>query len=1216
MAKSHPLEKSYPQFAANQVLTHDHLNDLVTYLDGEDRLSRTRLVGVGIVCGLELRSDLSARVVVGRGCGVTTQGDLLVLESDMTLTHRRRYEDPAGYFTGARQPTFPIHELVETPQAPTAGVTRIVDEPDFLKGRVAVLYLEQQRRDLRSCVENDCNEKGRRLILTPRVLVVTRADAAKLALPEDLSFQPPVAPVTLRVPRPAFRDQVAPFGKLDYADVAAAFNGSVVAVEAMLADALQKVIARLQPKLGTVTPSASVVDLIKAAREAVKDGRGMQYLYDWVRDLIATYGELAEVSGLLGAQCCPDKNLFPQHLLLGELEDTLAATYRLPRVPPPPSALRHPFQPSLALSNQVELRQRAASLLQRLVLQLERFSWKPSARIVITPDAGPLAPLERRAPPLYYTLSGNAPSLLDHWSYAHTRSGWQDTLPSFDAGVYSKLGVAVEPLRYAHDGAAFYRIEGHLEQRVEAVLEALELQRQGAGLPFNVVAIAFDNTVANQQLDKDCRDADLEALYDKLREAYRCALEHEKKFFEGITPPPPDRGKVKGKIEKIDLPTTVTDRLKLKVLDTGEIFTADEAGNFVVELPEGPYVMQAFAGDYVGDRIFVDVKPGSDTVQPLNVRKTMLAGTAADMSTGTVQPRTAEMSVSATPTGSAPLTESAPTLMANLSSPRLPYRYAVPQKTVKEYIQDFIGLPSPQEAPSKLDLLDLAGTWTNVGKPELIQQIGLPARIALLLGQALTLLPDDLAKLGLVALQNNVKTLKSTAAALEKQLLDSKTALAPQQLQQLQHLQALQAFCHVELLATVKRGFDERREVQKKRLLFSEFLATHPSLEHLGGVPRGGTFVVAYQDGLVKADFALSYLCCDPCGPILLRIPDALPPPVDIRETLSFVSPSKTITVPEAVVGQVTLRAIITDPGALATLKVEDPAGKLRIEAKTPLFDLSEYTFEYLVQDKTSNKTALGKVFLSLINDQPLPKPADITLRTASAVAPITVKPPAALPTSIQVANATLSNSIVGAVTVEEEGKAVRFQPAAGFANVKRADITYTLRNTDSQRTVASLISILFEQALPTITLPDVTAQINRLYLKSTIINLPLTDKPTVIVTGIEPVSPSVGTLMLKGDRGPVYFTPATTRYGSILLDQPLDTKLPLEQETTRLEATSPPLTSVSSITATNPLQKFITHTITYKVQDTATGAKGSGRIILKFGGINEDMGGEIGPTK
>ena len=41
-----------PFFQANQVLTYNHLNELAAYLYQQERYTRNKLIGSGIVCGL------------------------------------------------------------------------------------------------------------------------------------------------------------------------------------------------------------------------------------------------------------------------------------------------------------------------------------------------------------------------------------------------------------------------------------------------------------------------------------------------------------------------------------------------------------------------------------------------------------------------------------------------------------------------------------------------------------------------------------------------------------------------------------------------------------------------------------------------------------------------------------------------------------------------------------------------------------------------------------------------------------------------------------------------------------------------------------------------------------------------------------------------------------------------------------------------------------
>jgi len=65
----------------------------------------------------------------------------------------------------------------------------------------------------------------------------------------------------------------------------------------------------------------------------------------------------------------------------------------------------------------------------------------------------------------------------------------------------------------------------------------------------------------------------------------------------------------------------------------------------------------------------------------------------------------------------------------------------------------------------------------------------------------------------------------------------------------------------LDWLDDIIKGRDEKED---DRLLFAPFLAEHPGIEHAGGVPRGGTFVLAYDEQQqVVADFMLPYFCCE-----------------------------------------------------------------------------------------------------------------------------------------------------------------------------------------------------------------------------------------------------------------------------------------------------------------------------------------------------------------
>src|ERR1700761_6206301 len=71
---ANPIE--YIVFEADQVLTNDHLNETFNYLDQQNRWTRNKLIGIGIVCGLDIVLNPGV-IEITQGCGITSQGYLI-----------------------------------------------------------------------------------------------------------------------------------------------------------------------------------------------------------------------------------------------------------------------------------------------------------------------------------------------------------------------------------------------------------------------------------------------------------------------------------------------------------------------------------------------------------------------------------------------------------------------------------------------------------------------------------------------------------------------------------------------------------------------------------------------------------------------------------------------------------------------------------------------------------------------------------------------------------------------------------------------------------------------------------------------------------------------------------------------------------------------------------------------------------------------------------
>src|SRR5438045_1812107 len=139
----------YPRFVPDQVLTSDNLDDLFTYLDDQDRITRTNLIGVGIICGLGVETPPNGTSIkITKGTGITSEG-YLVSHADTVYTEFIAFdptkEDVYDKFKPISNRTIQLWELKET--AAVEGTTPLTLA--FLNGnnvdddtKVVMLFVE------------------------------------------------------------------------------------------------------------------------------------------------------------------------------------------------------------------------------------------------------------------------------------------------------------------------------------------------------------------------------------------------------------------------------------------------------------------------------------------------------------------------------------------------------------------------------------------------------------------------------------------------------------------------------------------------------------------------------------------------------------------------------------------------------------------------------------------------------------------------------------------------------------------------------------------------------------------------------------------------------------------------------------------------------------------------------------------------------------------
>src|SRR5215470_11144592 len=330
------MQDHFPVFEANQVLTSVHLNDVFNYLDQQERLTRSNLIGIGIACGLEIKLDAgSSTIHLSKGCGVTSEGYLIVEPDDVDLVaYRADYKIPADpdypTFKDGANTQYPLWELFPAGENNT---TSLASPAGFLDDKAVLLFLELKRRGLRNCSPNNCDDKGAEVTAEVKRLLIRRADLDKIIaatkalggslaagdLESALLEKLQLTDVRLRrfdVPNsePATSNDVfGGFLNVFYAGKLAATTG----------DALTAAYAAFKPLLQSAYPTnpfagfKTAFGFLDDAPTTPDQVRFLQYYVDLFDDLLSAYDEFRWTGAELMCVCCPPEGLFPRHLMLG-----------------------------------------------------------------------------------------------------------------------------------------------------------------------------------------------------------------------------------------------------------------------------------------------------------------------------------------------------------------------------------------------------------------------------------------------------------------------------------------------------------------------------------------------------------------------------------------------------------------------------------------------------------------------------------------------------------------------------------------------------------------------------------------------------------------------------------------------------------------------------------------------------------------------------------
>lgn len=550
-----PKERTYPVFEANQVLTNRHLNDLFEFLDEQNRLTRTNLIGIGIVCGLEFTVAADAMsITITKGCGVTSEGYLAVIPDDPTTTSPdsivleswKVYHSPVDVayppFNKADGSQYDLWELFPDGEPDSNPLTA-----SFLQDKVLLLFVECNRENLKTCSPNSCDDKGQEVTVTLRKLLIFRRDLDEIIDKVKNGAANPGIGLSARLGLPDLRIRrfdVENTGVNTAAEIMLAYRSILLEPQSdgakslfqSVGMALSKAYSAFGPLVKNDEATDPFADHLAAIRSAFDTSFYSnqviftQYYYDFVADLIAAYDEFRQKGLKLMALCCPSSDLFPRHLMLGELQGVGRKRYR------------HYFQASSAQLQQAALAAEVRQLFRRLVAMVRNFSLPsfpirraPLTNVRITPSKlGPFY-LSDKAIPFYFKVNDGSPALFEQWDFEKTSTDRAAQNLSYHADQYPSPEFTRNPLNYDFEPNNFLRIEGGVGLPWRDVVKDLLEKIRRFRLPIDLIALnADDFAVSRNPLPGHCIDNDLDIIYKSWLKESECLFKKKVGFFSSF----------------------------------------------------------------------------------------------------------------------------------------------------------------------------------------------------------------------------------------------------------------------------------------------------------------------------------------------------------------------------------------------------------------------------------------------------------------------------------------------------------------------------------------------------------------------------------------------------------------------------------------------------------------------------------------------------------
>lgn len=521
-----PTTTELPIFEPNQVLTSTNLNRLRTYLDLQNRLTRVRLTGTGIFCGLRISWNPPSTdyIEIQSGYGITTEGFLLGTESMQRFRRIKRWKDPSDpdYQFGKVLPQDALDSdpvKFSTPKATDQFRTNVWElhnvnaegqtitdlfATESASDWAVVIFYEINDEDLRSCSTSNCDNKGKLRKARQRFLLVKKSE---LPVSPFASDDFPSAPIALdllnmrRLPSAVLQNASS------INELYTGYQNLVITPQkSLLDDRIKKAFQRFGGVFGL---DVSLLNDAISALGTIDSGViYKQQVVDALHHITMAYNDFAVTAGAFSSSCGYLPGNYPRHISLGLLSPPVSGA----------DGYRNNF---VSVKNPDSgIQRNARTLFNRMLRLITDFRKLPVAKSVeeirITPGGWSPQNLAMRAIPYYYNPNDNDNRIAKLWYPARSGLGlWSDHLSYYNSHNPATASTSwYDSANYwSMQQNPFLRIEGFSGLPYKEVKDKLEALKVQHNLGFNVISLKLNSQYPFPTPDKLCGFEDLQEEY-------------------------------------------------------------------------------------------------------------------------------------------------------------------------------------------------------------------------------------------------------------------------------------------------------------------------------------------------------------------------------------------------------------------------------------------------------------------------------------------------------------------------------------------------------------------------------------------------------------------------------------------------------------------------------------------------------------------------------